>query len=175
MAYEKQNFIDGLPLYASQLNHIEEWLSNIEKQIQDSSDSFVVAISGTSNGLTADRTVTEIYEAYQAGKHVYALHEELVGSLIYISNTVAAFSFLNFGGGGYEGTTIVITSNGVDIIYTNGALLPDVTEEDNGKIPMVVDGEWTLTDPESVLTDRTTGKKYKLYVDNGKLMMEEVS
>ena len=25
------------------------------------------------------------------------------------------------------------------------------------------------------LTDRTTGKKYTLYVDNGKLMMEEVS
>lgn len=28
---------------------------------------------------------------------------------------------------------------------------------------------------DNTMTDRTTGKKYKLYVDNGKLMMEEVS
>ena len=57
----------------------------------------------------------------------------------------------------------------------NGGV-PSSTTDDNGKFLCVVDGEatWTTADTDEViLTDRTTGTSYIVYVDNGKLRMVE--
>lgn len=53
MAYEKQNFEDGKKLYASQLNHIEEGIANLEKEIPDKLPNLAAL---TINGYRYDGT-----------------------------------------------------------------------------------------------------------------------
>ena len=55
---------------------------------------FVVTISGnTTDGFTADKTATEIYEAYNAGKYIYAVFGSY-GSIMHV--TQIGSSFANF-------------------------------------------------------------------------------
>jgi hypothetical protein len=62
MAYEKQNFEDGLTLFASQLNHIEEGIVALENSLSDPPAAIgevtLLAANWTSNGNLHSQAVT---------------------------------------------------------------------------------------------------------------------
>lgn len=84
-----------------------------------------------------------------------------------------------------DGTVIEVDFDGNNV----GELLPEVSENDDGKILVVKNGFWTLAKnsggaetPENpttgatdsiTLIDKATGKQYTLYISDGKLMFAE--
>lgn len=142
------------------------------KNINETSTFYVTATTNSTEdasetGCTSDKTKAEIIEAYNAGKSVYLrfpyLHVN--GNAIYcLIPLVCCTSCIGFYG------VLGSTASG------NDEILDAWIEEDDGftVYRKQISSASNVSDNSIVLTDQNTGVKYKVYVLDGKLTMDQV-
>ena len=93
--------------------------------------SMYVNVTGSEGSLSADRTNSEIYAAYQAGAAVYAIWEGMILSLLTVSATSAQFVYTSFG---VTGSLTITNVGGNAVVYgTNGAIDAEVVAFDDSE------------------------------------------
>lgn len=128
MAYQKQNFVNGLPLSAAQLNHIEEGIEELEKKIPEQgkpgSDGYT-PVRGVDYWTDSDKE-TIIQEAITAlGTPVFGTVDE-DNNIILTGNLVAGTYTLK-----YEDAYGNITDIGtLSTVSADTNLLPAAIESD---------------------------------------------
>ena len=89
MAYEAHEWETGEVITADRLNHIEEG-------IESESEKFIVTFSSNNNNeLSADKTLQEIYDAWNGGKRVFGAKYTGIG-FAYFPLTEASFAAVTF-------------------------------------------------------------------------------
>lgn len=141
----------------------------------DETELFKVAITTENDNIISDKTFAEIQEAYQAGKYIYALIDD-VGFFSLVSlmkDTVAMFGGFN---AGIYGQIAVTANNDIDNKIA-GTLLPVPNPAANGQFVQVVNGFYALSS-DIIVPSSTSGssKKFKITVDDsGTITATEVT
>ena len=86
MAYEKQTWATGDIITANKLNHMEDGIA------EDS--VFVVTFTNDGESITADKTITEVREAYLAGKTI--IGKEGGASIFTLNEAITQGAYFEF-------------------------------------------------------------------------------
>ena len=126
MVYEKQNFKDGLTLFASQLNHIEDGIVTLANSISDSDGGveFIYPESGeVFTSVVPEAVPVSISASYSGGNvaigtSVYALVGVVV-TATYSNGTTGTVTGYKLSGSIAEGSnTITVTYEGLTTTFT---------------------------------------------------------
>ena len=107
------NGVNALTLVAGENVEIEQSGSTATLSASGAG-ALYVNISGTGGNMSSDKTNAEIYAAYQAGKGVYALWQDVVLVLFSVTDSSAIFVY---NGSGLAGSVTILSSGGETAVY----------------------------------------------------------
>ena len=98
MSYKKQNFVDGLPLFAAQLNHIEDGIVELEKLIsEDTTAATSIELLWRNADTASDFDAQQVALNLSKYDFVFIIFVAQTGASTHI-----ATGFVRIGGGEYS-------------------------------------------------------------------------